>query len=51
MLFADNNLQSLKVTVNNRLKSVCDRLTANKMTLNTKNAIWLYSDHAKKVGI
>ena len=48
MLFSDNNLQSLEATVNNELKNVCDWLTVNKLTLNIKNLILLYSDHAKK---
>ena len=38
MLFSDNNLQSLEATVNNELKNVCDWLTANKLTLNTKKS-------------
>ena len=33
-----NNLQSLEATVNNELKNVCDWLTANKLTLNTKKS-------------
>ena len=37
MRFSDNNLQSL-ATVNNELKNVCDWLTANKLTLNTKKS-------------
>ena len=49
MLFSDNNLQSPEATVNNVLTNVCDWLTANKLTLNTKTSrILLYSDHAKK---
>ena len=36
MLFADNNLRSLEATVNNELQNICDWLTANKLTLNTK---------------
>ena len=47
MLFADNNLRSLEATDNNKLKNVCDWLTANKLTLNAKN-IPSYSDHTKK---
>ena len=38
MLFSDNILQSLEATVNNELKNVCDWLTANKLTLNTKKS-------------
>ena len=50
MLFADNILRSLETTVNNKLKNVCDWLTANKITLKTKNnKILSYSDHAKKI--
>ena len=41
MLFADNNLRSLEATVNNELKNVCDWLTANKLTLNTKKSYFV----------
>ena len=41
MLFADNNLRSLEATVNNELKNVCDWLTANKLTINTKKSYFV----------
>ena len=38
LLYADNNLRSLEVTVNKKLTSVCNWLIANKLSLNTKKS-------------
>ena len=50
MLFADNNLRFLEATVNNELKNVCDWLTANKLTLNTKKSYFvIFQPRQKKL--
>ena len=49
MRFADNNLRSLEATVNNELKNVCDWLTANKLTLNTKKSFVIFRPRQKKL--
>ena len=38
LLYADKNLRSLEVTVNKELTRVCNWLTANKLSLNTKKS-------------
>ena len=38
LLYADKNLRSLEVTLNNELTSVCNWLMANKLSLNTKKS-------------
>ena len=39
LLYADNNLRSLEITVNEELRSIGNWLMANKLSLNAKKKI------------
>jgi len=42
ILFADKNLKSLELSINQELNKVYDWLTANKLTLNNKKSNFLH---------
>ena len=49
LLYADKNLRSLKITVNEELRSIVNWFMAYKLSLNVKNLIPLFSDPIKSV--
>ena len=49
-LFSNKNLKSLELEAHVELKKFCDRLTANKLTLNSKKSNYLiYRNYRKKL--
>ena len=48
LLYADNDLKTLETVVNNELKSVCNWLNANKLTINAKKSNFVILRPAQK---
>ena len=48
LLYADNDLKTLETVVNNELKSVCNWLNANKLTINAKKSNFVIFRPAQK---